>query len=310
MFRIGLFFEKVQCSLPLFHRPSFYTRYVKQDVAPEDRYQNLSLESALLLNSMFALSARFSTLRMWKASPKQRGDHFAIESRFLYEEARRAREIDTPPFEYLQGVLLHTYYLFASRPCTRAWVMAGVCSRLAYDQGLHSVDKDMMSGNANSLACLSTHEWVEREEQRRLWWAIWDVDTFASTISCRPYNIDQNRIHVLLPVSDEAWFSSTMVSSAPMAAEPTSMWSSLQHSENQDERAWFLVSRGLMRLAHEALQSSTISLTRNQDIQTAISCFALILPPRFHLSSGSLQYDDVNFSKSNWIVSTVLTLQE
>ena len=276
-------------------------------MVPEQRYTHLSLEAALLLNSMFALAARFSRDIFQEVSPKNRGDSFALEARNLYEEARRRREMDSPSLEYLQGVLLHTYYLFTSEPCTRAWVMAGVCSRLAYDQGLHNIDEDILSGM--SQARLTTEEWIKREEQRRLWWSIWEIDSFASTISCRPYNIDQTRMRVLLPVSDDAWFKKAMLSSAPLGSEPTTIWSSLQNCENQDERAWFIVSKALLRLSHEAAQSSVKCISRNRSIETALACFTLILPSQFHFDSGTLIFDQWNYSKSNWIVYTILSLQ-
>ena len=257
---------------------------------------------------MFALSARFSDVpELSEVDPKQRGNVFADQARSLYEHARRGRGADRPTFEYLQGCLMYTYYLFTSSPCTFSWVLVGVCCRLAYDLGLHETDQEVIYDNIRRQ---NSEGWVEREGRRRLWWSIWELDSFASTISCRPCNIDQNRVYVLLPASDETWFANEMVNSSPLGADLTTVWQSLDGSENQDERAWFIVSQALMKYAHEAVQSRSISLQHIKELQNAIACFGLLLPPSFHLDLGCLAFDKNNFSRSHWIIGTVLTLQE
>lgn len=305
--RIDIFFEKIQGFLPLFHRPLFYANYVEQKLSDE-RCDRLSLETALLLNSVFALAARFcDNLEVPNTELQCRGDSFAEQARFLYERARRGRGSDRPTFEYLQGCVVFTYYLFLSNPCTFAWVILGVCCRLAYDMGLHETDRKAIYDDIQNE---DPEDWVEQEGRRRLWWSLWELDSYASRVSCRPCNIDQNRVFVLLPVSDEAWFANKRIASAPLGTDITTVWQSLEDCENQDERGWYLVSQALLKYADEAVQSRHVPPRRSNELQEAITGLGLLLPPKFHITLGSILFDRSNFSKSNWIVGTNLTLQE
>ena len=70
---VDVWFKKIQSFLPLFHRPTFYSEVVKLDKTDPMRYQRLSWDSALILNGMFALAARFSRRDdFWTVDPIKR----------------------------------------------------------------------------------------------------------------------------------------------------------------------------------------------------------------------------------------------
>lgn len=64
--------------------------------------------------------------------------------------------------------------------------MVGSCTRLAYEVGLHNTDADLAVLGTESNV-LDVDENMKREEKRRAWWTIWEMDTFSSTTSLRPY---------------------------------------------------------------------------------------------------------------------------
>jgi hypothetical protein len=271
----------------------------------EEPFPGLPLESAFILNGMFALSARFSTSKsLSHLDAKDRGTAFAKRAEQLYERQLRLETFSQPSLPFLQGCLLLAAYYLGAGVCSRAWLITGVCSRLAYDLRLHTLDDDVISGGKH----LDGKDWIEREERRRTWWSSWELDNFASTVSGRPYGHDKGQLQVLLPVSDEAWFSNTPIASAPLHTDTLKVWKSLERCQNQDERAWFLLSIYLVRLSYDISRSPGYP-QNHKDIKTAIDCFALVLPRKFDLSNGGLLFDQRNWRNSCWIIGTNLMVQ-
>jgi Fungal specific transcription factor domain/Fungal Zn(2)-Cys(6) binuclear cluster domain len=296
---IDIYFDKVQAWLPLLHRPRFYRQFVSSEQTPTQRAS--CLEDRLILQGIFALSARYSTSHFFSTvSPLDRGKKFADEARALYIQKRT--DVDPPNLAYLQGCILLAFYYYASGPCPRGWLLTGACVGLAYDLDLSSIDEDEGLG-------LDTEEWASREELRRAWWLVWELDTFGSTISNRPYMIDRRRMSVLLPCSDDAWYAETPLASAKLEWELGKAWKTLQGCPNQCERAWFLVANQLMSLINDlSHRRNGVSLEEKAEAENAVSCFLLVMPASFHLDGGSFWFDTENFARSNWIICAHLMM--
>lgn len=296
---IDIYFDKVQAWLPLLHRPRFYQQFVSNEQAPTQRAS--CLEDRLLLQGIFALSARYSTSQFFSTvSPLDRGNQFADEASALYIQKRT--DVDPPNLAYIQGCILLAFYYYTSGPCPRGWLLTGVCVRLAYDLDLSSIDEDEGLG-------LDTAEWVSREESRRAWWLVWELDTFGSTISRRPYMIDRRRMSVVLPCSDDAWYAKTPLASVKLEWELGKAWKTLQGCPNQSERAWFLVANHLMSLINDlSHRRDGVSLEEKAEAENAISCFLLVMPASFHLEGGSFWFNTENFARSNWIICAHLMM--
>lgn len=299
---IEIYFEKVHHFLPLFHKPRFLETYVLNQKVGDKRYENASLETSLILHGILALSARFSSSPHFNGTlPVQRGEAFGERAKAVYGEALRT--LREPTLQYLQGCVLLGFYLYSSEPDSQGWMIIGMCSRIAYDLGLDKVDANRRDQN------LCSKEWSMREELRRAWWCVWELDTFASAIACRPATIDRMKMHVQLPVSDQAWFADNPIESAIIDPDPLSAWHTLRNCPNQDERAWFLLTNFLLLVAHDLGQQRKPDPQLIEDIESAVACYALLLPPRFHLNSGSIFFDSEHFRNSNWIISTNIMLQ-
>lgn len=310
--RIECFFTKIHSFVPILHRFDFYNRHVYNSNSPQgERYGSLSSETALILNGMFALAARFSDSIIFEGVPvKERGLSFAAQAEAIYQAAEKRSDVESHSLVYLQGCILLAFYEQVSGFTSKAWTLTGHCNRLVYDLGLHLLDKDIApSGDNENTQWSTVQDWVDREELRRAWWSVWELDAFASTLSCRPFAIDRQQMFVLLPAADENWFSKSPIQSDFLRSDFRTAWKSLQTSPNQDERAWYLICNYLMTVAYGIAQLPKTPVQVKRDLESALTCFTLILPRQFNLSSGLLTFDNDNFCRSNWIISTILMLQ-
>ncbi|KIW75146.1 hypothetical protein Z517_11918 [Fonsecaea pedrosoi CBS 271.37] len=297
---IYVFFDKIQAWVPILHRPRFLAKYEKSLLVDGDVMKGFSVDESLLFYSMFAMSARFSNHPVFAGiAPNKRGHEFAQRARECYAKARSVR---SPSLTYLQGCILLAYYFYTSGPTHQGWILIGVCVRLAYDLGLSEIDDEDWSP-------LTPTDSIEKEECRRVWWAVWELDTFASTVSRNPYAIDRKRMAVALPISDEAWFAEIEMSSAELNMLPGQSWRSLQGNNNQDERAWFLVANHFMATVHDRLQQKQdISSDEKLTLENEICCFKLALPASLRLDAETLTFTPATFARCNWVIGTHLML--
>ncbi|RDL31816.1 uncharacterized protein BP5553_09218 [Venustampulla echinocandica] len=305
---IDLYFQRVQVFLPLFHRPRFYKTFV--EVHAGQRYTNLTRESAFLLLSMMALSARYSKSPYFESTHvKDRGTLFARRAQAIYDEAPAFSEFQTPSLKLLQGCILLSYYNQSCKPSWGSDFSINRCTSLAYDLDLHKIDEDSLDGSGKLLESQSPEIWILKEEQRRAWWSVWELDAFDSVAFRRPFKIDRNRMFVFLPVSDEAWFAGIPIISAMLNTDIMYSWKSLKDTPNQDERAWFLISNFVMVHAHDLAQQRVIHQTSVEDIQMAVTCFSLLINEKLRVDLGSLTFNENNYAKSNWTILTQLMVQ-
>ncbi|KAH9216317.1 fungal-specific transcription factor domain-containing protein [Leptodontidium sp. 2 PMI_412] len=306
---LDLFFSHIQCFLPLLHRPRFCAEFDKIRHCLGGQ-QQLDLDTALILNGIFALSARFAPLADFPGSePKSRGAPYAEKAQWLFDHWRQ-RQDGAVTLKILQGSILLAFYQLSSGIDFKGLVSAGVCCRMAYTLSLHRIDVDLASTRYDEEIQMNIDEWADKEEKRRAWWACWELDTFSSTIACQPFIIDLSRIDVHLPVSDEAWFGMKPVVSAPLASRrPFEVWRSLKESPNQNDYAWYLISNCLMRQAQQMFENREATIDVLENFQATVNCCALSLPSRFSISSANITFNDTNFSSGNYIIGTHLMLQ-
>jgi Fungal specific transcription factor domain len=304
--RIDAFFTNISSWVPLFHRPNFYNKYDVHGVNL-DRYQNLQLEDCLVISGICALAARFSTSTYFDIAPKSRAEPFLRRATELYQDAIKSDRVTCPNLSLLQGLLLLGWFHQVCGSSDRCWVLIGVCCRLAYDLGLNNTDQDILESKT-SAQWSSTEEWSKREERRRAWWFLWELDMFSSTVLHLPHTIEKTQIDVLLPVSDIIWFTDSPVASVPIMTDPIYVWKSLKDSPNQNEKAWFIVSVFLRAVAHDLTRKRETRAQAISDFQSSLICFAILLPKEFDLQENLINFDDNNFGACNWIISTQMMI--
>ncbi|KIW50448.1 hypothetical protein PV05_12035 [Exophiala xenobiotica] len=298
---IDLYFERVQSFLPLFHRTTFYDTYV--NLPPHEKYVNLERDSAYVLYTMMSLSARYSSLPyLESAHARDHGIPFARQARALFGSATLA-DPAALTLRLLQGTILFAYYNQSSNLSWGTDILIGVCVRYAYKLGLHALDEDYLNSSEQSPIHLRTEQWILREEKRRAWWSVWELDTFDAIICRRPFAIARHRIHVLLPVSDAAWFSGSQIASPMFDPDISRCWKCLEDSPNQDERAWFLVSNYIMAYMHEQGQKAPSPKPNIEEMRTILACFVLLADEKLRRPV------DYSVETSNWrILMKLMTI--
>ncbi|TVY34244.1 hypothetical protein LOCC1_G007632 [Lachnellula occidentalis] len=208
-----------------------------------------------LMASMFSYSARFQSAP-WQdnglRNSTKRRPVIPVSSTFhalalgFIEDALDECGDETPSLSLLQALILTTFYQLSGGVRGRAWRYLGICVRIAYEKNLHLVDSGAIQ---RSIPIKKTEimKWCFDEERRRSWWAIWEMDVFASTIRRLPTGIDWAQNKTFLPVDDSFWFNHRYQSSCHLETKPTVRWKVLQESRNESAQAWFVVVNSLMK---------------------------------------------------------------
>ncbi|KAH6972756.1 fungal-specific transcription factor domain-containing protein [Ilyonectria sp. MPI-CAGE-AT-0026] len=257
-------------SFSLFHQPSFSTKL--------HGISNV-LHLKALFASMFAFSALFgnsSSSHNQRQSSPAVSCHVEEYERFLklatnaIDESLEECEDDTPPLVLLQAMVLTTYHQLIRGVRGRAWRLLGQCVRIAYEQRLHLIDYE---AHSNAPAQVDALRWSVNEEKRRCWWALWEMDVFASTIRRSPMAIDWSMNQTYLPVDDALWFSNQYQASCFLEKDAMDRWRRLKESRNESPVAWSIVLQSLMREAQVLVRgnvSGILSDTGHDDHVSAL----------------------------------------
>ncbi|CAI7676973.1 unnamed protein product [Penicillium manginii] len=296
---INIWFDKIQSFLPLLHRPRFMDLISGIRCADIPNHKVPNEEICLLLNAMFAMAASFSDSPYFANIPlPERGEAFGRRAKILYETS--LSHFTVPSLLYVQGLTILEFYLYAMESNPQGWVLIGICSRLAYELELDKIDEDTDSDVTAPQMDFPAHKnWTRQEERRRLWWSIWELDSFAAAVACRRPTVDKRNMQVMIPVSDKNWFSDTPVESAILDPSSSKSWRTLERFENQDPRAWYLVANFILLSAHDLAESKNSSQEEARALETAVACFFLIFLSDFNISSASLSFTKERYQRSN-----------
>lgn len=293
----------------LFHKPSFDSKI---------RSIRSSKELASLLAAMFAFSSRFiSNSGQEYGLPDSHIDtqnlfyspnHFQVlAQKYVDEELLEYRDT-SPPLGLLQALILLTFQQLTTGVRGAAWRRLGLCVRTAYELQLHHLDLD------ENIDVDEVGAWCAMEERRRAWWAVWEMDGFASIIKRCPSGIDRSDIETRLPAPEERWYVGRVFRSCFLEPKPMDRVNSLRESGNDSEKAWFLVLNSFMYEGHVmsqyrsakpgngrhgprrgSLNNAVKDVSENLLIlANALKCFGFALPK-------ALRYTDefLSFTSSN-----------
>ena len=154
--------------------------YILDEMATRSRLQNNTLPSFVTF-AIYALSARFATSLGGFNSTAQLAQEYA-------HRARAELDLDEPSVEGLQALLLLSQAAYQCGKGKRAYMYLSTTISMAFALNLH---REL----PNSLAV--SH--AEREGRRRLFWACYTLDRFASSGTKRPSLISDDCILLRLP---------------------------------------------------------------------------------------------------------------
>jgi hypothetical protein len=242
-------------AISLFHRPSFGSKI-----------QGIKDQASLtaLLASMFSFSVRFfldveSTTNAQDMPSSKQFHQMALDQ---IDEILKGMEEDAPPLVVLQAMTLCGYNQLIGGVHGKGWRLVGSCVRIAYELRLHLIDYEAPIFTSDDAGY--THKWVAKEEQRRCWWAIWEMDVFASTVRRSPLAIDWTMNETYLPVDDELWFKNQHCQSCFLDPQPGERWKKLNKSGNKSPSAWLIVLSSIMRDA-QSLSRGNLQGVRSED---------------------------------------------
>ncbi|KKA17789.1 hypothetical protein T310_8272, partial [Rasamsonia emersonii CBS 393.64] len=241
---VKIYFDNM-VAINLFHEPSF--REKVNGIAS-------TAQVHALLAALLAYAARFYPAENSDGTDHAFGDTAETHLQAGYflnlafsniDDALKECGDEGPPLCVLQALIVATHCQLTQGVRGKAWRSLGTCIRLAYELNLHLVD----AGSGKDLRDVDVQQWCDDEEKRRAWWAIWEMDVFASTIRRTPPAVDWSQMETLLPVEDQDWFQNKPRPSCFMERDPIYRWKALQECGNQSPKAWFLVVNSLMKEA-------------------------------------------------------------
>lgn len=255
-----------------------------------------SAQVVALLAAMFTFAARFSPR---EADINRRATRFLNLALKHIDETLEECGDNTPPLCLLQACILAAHCQLTQGVLGRAWRTLGMCVRLAYEMNLHLVD---VQSNGDTARPVDIEKWCEDEEKRRAWWAIWEMDVFATTIRRTPTALDWSQMEILLPVDNESWFKRQPQTSCFLEQDPIRRWKALESCGNQSPKAWFIVINSLMKEAQRISSPRGIpSRSRSDHIQdarhrleiiaNAVRCFQLAVPRHLRYNHQYLTFD-------------------
>lgn len=290
----------------LFHRPTFDNKLCAI---------TSSKQLQALLAAMFSFSIRFVQQDNLQFTSLQL--HNLAEQ--LVADCLAECDEDAPPICVLQAMTLTIFQRLANGVRGRSWRALGDCIRIAFELRLHQIDQDDAEGAKSATATSNAMEWVSREERRRLWWAIWELDVFASTIKCLPTGISWRSNHTCLPVHDTLWYLSSPAPSCWLADDPSIRWKLLEQSGNRSASAWFIIANSYMRNAQmlsahidpgslknakypESPGTLRTLASERMIIENSVSCLTIALPAELAFKQNFLAFSQNTLSDglSKW----------
>ncbi|KAJ3458014.1 hypothetical protein MRS44_012123 [Fusarium solani] len=233
----------------LFHRPTFGAKI-----------QTITSLSTLvaLLASMFSVSIKFFPACSEAGGPDAgslpSSDQFHKIATKALDDSLRETDDEAPSLSVLQAMVLCTFNELIRGVRGKGWRLLGSCVRVAYEQHLNLIDYGapiLPPRDEDGI-----RRWVGKEEERRCWWAIWEMDVFASTIKRCPLAIDWSVNETYLPIPDRDWFNGQYRQSSFLHPQPCERWKRLKKCDNDSPTAWFIVLNSIMRDAQALARGS------------------------------------------------------
>ncbi|KAK9378883.1 fungal-specific transcription factor domain-containing protein [Kockiozyma suomiensis] len=255
---ISEYFEK-SVGFSLFHEPSFSDKI--RDIA-DYRYLVALFAAMLSISTRCQYSSTDRNAQI-SADGQKCHEYFHSISMKYIDEMLAVCSDASPPFCLLQAMTLATFYKLITGVRGASWRLLGVSVRVAYELHLHLVDYEGINESPSDES--SIRNWILNEEKRRCWWALWEMDAFASVIRRSPTAIDAKFIDTYLPVLDSHWFFSRHQQSCLLHRDPRQRWKSLADCKNESPTAWRILFISLMRNAQVLSRGNMQTLLSDLD---------------------------------------------
>ncbi|KAJ1535595.1 hypothetical protein HK096_002275 [Nowakowskiella sp. JEL0078] len=191
---IDLYFKHINSMFPILNHNVFM--------------KTADTQSPLLLNAMFALSARYSTNISICPNPDQlysAGDQFYVKAR---ENILECMERPSPSMVSallmlaMYGVVWYIIISSGSGRDSPAWMFSGMAVRMAQELRLNIEPKLEEAVNTRGGSRSTNTGQLSRESDRRIWWCCYVLDRYCASISSRPTIIADKDCKAYLPCDE------------------------------------------------------------------------------------------------------------
>lgn len=201
---VALFFDKVHCDFPLFHRALFQASYENMwappspspphsgprtnhhhAMSPDTEPAWLMCLSMVFVLGLEAASAQSSAIRRLVGNTARRE---ALKARYLAKAKEVLPDvISGSMLVHVQALMLYCRYLHITRNRNACWNLTGAAIRVAVAIGLH---RNGVHGRCSPL---------ERELRRRIWWTLYAFERIECSSLGRTSAIDDAECNVGVP---------------------------------------------------------------------------------------------------------------
>ncbi|KAH8802949.1 fungal-specific transcription factor domain-containing protein [Xylogone sp. PMI_703] len=248
---IEVYFASVHPQLRLLHRPNVL-RWLYSGSCFTEEY------SSLLLNAMFALATRYTddprvhSFDQYLAEKSSTGFFISSDaegmkfsdrgkgflrraSSLLQDEMTKIEKLGVEfsmatktSLPLIQASILISYAVLTIGAVNRAYPLVSACLRMAYDAGLDQLDRieylQLLNMPTQRMESPQEMDWSKKEELRRAWWCLWEVESFLAAIRCQPRMLSTKKCRTKLPVDDVDWHEGNETSSSAFLPTNLDEW--------------------------------------------------------------------------------------
>ncbi|CAG8457062.1 10184_t:CDS:2, partial [Cetraspora pellucida] len=178
---LNLYFKYVHPDVPIIYKPRFFELLKDHEHLPY-----------LLLNSMYCIASNYSDrpeIRKDRENPLTAGDIYFDRAKALLDNDYDRAHVTT-----VQALVLLSIREHGTGQDTRAWIYAGMATRMVQSLGMHRNNEKWHSITLSP---------GEKEEQRRIFWNCYILDRIPSSYLGRPLAIDEKDVDAALPSEHE-----------------------------------------------------------------------------------------------------------
>lgn len=179
---VDMFFSKVNCDYPVFHRALFAAKYEMMWSNSPDSEPAWLMTLYMIFTLALTASSRDSFSPSMQAQKDALRDQFISRAKLLLPEVLYGATLG-----HVQALMVFCLYLHISRERNACWNIAGSAIRIALAIGLHR--------NGANTKCTP----LERELRKRVWWTLYFFERIEASSLGRPSAINDAECNVDTP---------------------------------------------------------------------------------------------------------------
>ncbi|KAF2493903.1 hypothetical protein BU16DRAFT_512041 [Lophium mytilinum] len=298
-----LFFKHINTWCPILHRPSTLNSL----------FGPSSLEEAdrILLHAIVATTLRFSTDPRLTPENRERYHQTSKEKVLLYG-------LENSSVKSLQAMVILALDLVGCSNGPPGWNLLALITRSVVQLGLATESSSPMV--APQLASIYTlramvlpepKDWIDEESRRRLFWAVYILDRYATIATAFDFALDEKEIDRRLPCRDDL-FGRNMSVETRWFATPERTDSSVDKAENLGSFSYYVEIIGILSRIHKFLKkpvdiTSLSSVegwqTEYRDLDREIETWKYNLPSEYGNAARLFSASGTNkLANSGWVM--------